>query len=131
MRSAPPWGARALAGSAASAGSPIGDQAPVGGLGALGRPALGGLPRAVLKPRPRPALPRWASGGEIEAVQLAPSERRPGEGVVLASGQQTPGEAGELAGHGHRGDLVSTAGAHPRPEGSKWPGLAHRLLRRL
>src|SRR6266540_1474272 len=44
------------------------------------------------------------AGCQLEASDLLPNERGPGEGVVLLAGEQMPAQDGELSSHGHRGD---------------------------
>ncbi len=69
------------------------------------------------------ADPTRVSRGELEEPDLLPDEGRPGEGVVLTVGEQVPAQHGELAGHGHRGDVGASPRSDPLAEGPERSGV--------
>ena len=84
--------------------------------GRRSRPARRGASRRRRRRVPdrvglRAGLGARRAGGELEPAQLAADEAGAREGVVLAAGEQVPGEHCELAGDGDRRDVA------PAPRG--------------
>jgi hypothetical protein len=102
---------------------PVAYGAGVGGLGLFGELAFGLALALTARCRVAPA---FVAGGVLELAQLFACQRRLGVGVVLAAGEQAPERAGELAGAGDDGDLVTAARADALVEGAQRAGLPDR-----
>src|SRR3954453_6276155 len=76
---------------------PVLDGALVGALGLEGELALGLSHSLVGRPDAAAALAARRAGLQFEATHLLLGQRRLGEGVVLAAGEQTPEQTRELA----------------------------------
>ena len=89
------------------AGLPVGDEASVGGFGLSASSLLGGVGAWCSRPGRRWGR-AWRAGRRRRARCGAACVGRGGalEGVVLAAGEQVPGEHGELARDRDRGDLA-------------------------
>ena len=93
--------------------------------------------RRARRPRPAPApagserharaapLLRRLAGKQLDAPPLEAYLAGVRVGVVLAAGEQSPGDAGQLAGDGDDGHLAAAPGRHPLAEGAQRPGRAH------
>src|SRR6266508_31658 len=77
------------------------------------------------------ADPAGVSGGQLEEANFLPDQGGAGEGVVLLAGEQMPAQHGELAGHGHGGDVGTSPGPDPLAERPEGPGGPHGRPRRL
>src|SRR6266542_3147716 len=91
---------------------PVGDESAVGELGLPRELALEVVLGAAAPERGCPGLALRPRGArlELEPAQLAPNDRGSLVGVVLAAAEQVPGEHGQLARDGDRGDVAAAPG---------------------
>src|SRR6266540_4425072 len=100
---------------------PVGDESAVGELGLPGEFALEVVLGAAAPERGCPGLALRARRARLqfEPTELAPNDGGALVGVVLAAAQEVPGEHGQLARDGDRGDVAAAAGGGALGEGSQ------------
>src|SRR6266498_2578780 len=100
---------------------PVRDESAVGALGLVGEFALEVVLGAAAPQRCRPglALRAWRSRLQLEPAELAPDDGGALVGVVLAAAQEVPGEHGQLACDGDRGDVAAASGGGAFGEGAQ------------